>query len=143
MGVHASHPGPCTYLGAFSKFHRLRTTLARNAGIPIGLMEGYYDKEHLNTLLGALPWGTKSFVERMHQDAPLKWAPWSADALCGLLRASDAGGTIEGAELQRSVAARVEFLCHGLEDESLHQVARDVVAGLREAADLGEVYELS
>lgn len=128
MGLDTTHD--CWH-GSYSAFHRWRCGIAKAAGIPLDLMEGYW----IN--LG-MPKGSSS------QRLPLKWESLKPDILHVLLDHSDSEGEI-AAKHCGPLADRLEELLPLLPEGSggghigdWREKTQRFIDGLRLAASQGE-----
>jgi hypothetical protein len=124
MGLDTTHG--CWH-GAYSAFNRWRKTLAKLAGIPLDLMEGYWHHDWSNGVVfnDALEWAKPreggpmcanprgpvlvGYIERVDAWLPLKWDAYRSDPLTILLDHSDAEGYLTPGEA-RKIADRLEEL---------------------------------
>lgn len=97
MGLDISHGA---WSGAYSAFSRWRTEIARLAGIPLPLMEGFYSHcssewdELIKEKDIASNWSLGAFFKTVHPSLPLKWELLRPDPLHVLLNHSDCDGDI-------------------------------------------------
>lgn len=157
MGLDTTHG--CWH-GAYSAFHRWRRGLAKGAGIPLDLMEGYYDYEADTLLDRAYDWAKERdggplcghpygpllarFVAQVRAHLPLTWDALKPDVLHVLLDHSDCDGEI-AAEYCAPLADRLEILLPLVADNvpaghiaSWRDKTQTFIDGLREAAAAGE-----
>ncbi len=154
MGLDLSHGA---WHGAYSAFNRWRSEIARLAGIPLGLVEGFYDggppdeamtwagppscgplcKSHLGPLL--VRW-----IEDAAEWLPVKWEALKPDPLHVLLNHSDCDGEIAPADCG-PIADRLQELLPLLptEEDPGHignwtEKTQKFIDGLRLAATRGE-----
>jgi hypothetical protein len=122
MGLDVSHDA---WHGAYSAFARFREKLALLAGIPLPVMQGFFDPSEwtwpftqgdqiVGLKKGALPFR----LERALMFLPLKWDRYESDPICALLNHSDCEGTIDVKDLL-PLAARLRELVEKNEDENL------------------------
>lgn len=147
MGLDTSHD--CWH-GPYSTFMRWRRKIAKLAGIPLDLMEGFYYEDNVGgtVFLNELErLGEDSAVVRyalrVRAELPLKWSIFQPDVLHILLHHSDCDGIIES-QYCEPLADRLEQLLPLLpaEDGGGHIGWRDktqaFIDGLRLAARKGE-----
>ncbi len=107
MGLDCSHN--CWH-GAYSAFNRWRHGLAKAAGIPLDLMDGYFDGAGDRLLEEAFEWARARdggprcgshygpvlarFVEKVAGELPIAWDALKPDVLYVLLDHSDCDGEI-------------------------------------------------
>lgn len=155
MGLDTSHD---CFHGAYSAFMRFRQQLAKAAGIPLPLMEGFYDRPYPQSMewiaprdggpacgdpLGPL---LHRWAETVDGALPLRWDLFEADPLTILLNHSDCDGDI-AAEDCAPLADRLAELKpsmptggHGhLPDPQA--ATQQFIDGLRLAASNGEAVE--
>lgn len=157
MGLDVSHG---CWRGAYSAFHRWRSQLAKLAGIPLPLLEGYYKEPYPDSMEWAQPREggplcgdprgplLYHWVEDITAVLPLEWWPWRDDPLVALLDHSDCDGEIDAADCE-PLARRLEELLPllaELEDDPGHVgnwVAKTqrFIDGLRAAAAAGEAVD--
>ena len=109
MGLDTTHG--CWH-GAYSAFHRWRTEIAKLAGIPIALMEGFYDPQKHQFALDKL--GTagdfdRCVIEQLLDAAPILWESLKPSPLHILLNHSDCDGEIAW-EACDSIANELTYL---------------------------------
>ena len=154
MGLDTTHD--CWH-GAYSAFHRWRCMIAKAAGVPLLLMDGFYsDRDRgmgLRTSLKYATAGADSIWTRSLQGDLFDWLPISWDALKPdplhvLLSHSDCDGEIASKDCG-PIADRLEALLPALEEAGdggghighYAEKTRTFIAGLREAAERGENVE--
>lgn len=92
MGLDTSHGA---WHGAYSAFMRWRQEIARIAGIPLELMEGFYGpKINEIALAGFAGKNAEPLMEMVARNCPIKWAALKPDPLHVLLSHSDCDGEI-------------------------------------------------
>jgi hypothetical protein len=143
MGLDVSHD--CWH-GAYSAFGTWRTKLAELAGIPLPLMEGFYEPprgfpgaQARDELLENIIYGTG-----VHKYLPLSWDILKPDPLHVLLNHSDCEGEIRYGML-RPLADRLESLLPLLPTEphwghigNWQEKTQKFIDGLRLAAERHE-----
>jgi hypothetical protein len=118
MGLNTTHGA---WDGAYSEFHRWRTEIAKHLGIPLDLMEGFYNKEHnpLTLLNYKYPKGDElemAALRRIEVNFPLLWDAFKPNPLHELLYHSDCDGEIEWGKCN-IIADELEKLLPELPDE--------------------------
>jgi hypothetical protein len=119
MGLDTTHEA---WHGAYSAFHTWRTEIAKQLGIPLDLMEGFYVKgEHdpLSLLNYRYPKGNEldmSHLRRIETNFPLLWDAFKPNPLHELLYHSDCDGLIER-EKCNAIADELEKLLPELPDK--------------------------
>lgn len=119
MGLDTTHGA---WHGSYSAFARWRTEIAKHLGIPLELMEGFYDEKSHNpfTLLNyKYPKGDElemSAIRRIAKNFPLLWDAFKPNPLHELLYHSDCDGLIEW-EKCKAIADELEKLLPELPDE--------------------------
>ncbi len=106
MGLDTSHNA---WHGSYSSFHRWRTWLAEQIGIPLEIMEGFYSEKDINPHMFTLldyqyPKGDElemSAIRRFRKQLPLKWSAFKPSALHVLLHHSDCDGYINYSDCRR------------------------------------------
>lgn len=167
MGLDVSHD---CWRGAYSAFSRWRAKLAELAGIPLELMEGYYDPDAASfngpPNPSAMEWAAPrtggplckshygpalhAWITKVARWLPISWDVLWGDALILLLDHSDCDGIIAAGDCAR-LADRLEDLMPLLEntpDDDGHignwaAKTRKFIDGLRLAASKGENVEFS
>lgn len=98
MGLDTTHGA---WHGGYGSFHNWRTWLAEQIGIPLELMENFYDDNGTNNPFAILDCRfTKgdelemSGIRRLKKILPLKWSAFRPSALHTLLNHSDCDGEI-------------------------------------------------
>src|SRR6185437_6268157 len=92
MGLDTSHNA---WHGGYSAFMRWRTEIARCAGIPLELMEGFFGSEtNQMVLAGFAGDNAKPLIELIGRNCPIKWESLKPDPLHVLLFHSDCEGEI-------------------------------------------------
>lgn len=135
------------FRGSCLEFNLWREQVAKAAGIPIGLMEGWIDGEMVNLAVKTSSlWAKESLEKRVVQWLPLKWECLKPDILHVLLHHNDDTGYIEFDDLV-SLAIRLEKvkpLVTNPYDWCDFQLLTDkFIAGLHKAAELNERVEFS
>jgi hypothetical protein len=135
MGLDVSHD--CWH-GAYSAFHRFRMELAKAAGIPLPLMEGYQAREGHNFEYVTNP-ALKYWLDLVLHYLPIKWDHFRDDPLTILLDHSDGDGWIDRRD-EIPLAKRLEELAPLLDSVesgghlgNVGHAARTFAAGLRRA----------
>lgn len=101
MGLDCSHDA---WHGAYSAFDRWRKHVAKLAGIPLPLMEGYWRKiSGIHDSDSLLMWQIKEIEEYL----PLKWGAYTKHPLYPLLDHSDCDGYLTPGQCKK-VAAGLE-----------------------------------
>lgn len=133
MGLLVSHG---CWSGSYRCFGLWRRALARKAGIPVELMEGWFDMRSFDDLPKYPKLSYMSYAELL----PIKWSALRPDPLHVLLDHSDCDGEIAVADLL-PLADRLEELVPGLNDARwpwLEGATREFIVGLRRAAASGD-----
>ena len=156
MGLDTSHG--CWH-GAYSAFSRWRCGIAKAAGVPLDLMQGYWE----GPLPHAMEWAAPReggpicadpngpslhrYIERVNEWLPIKWESLKPDALHVLLDHSDCEGEIAAADCA-PLANRLEELLLDLPDGdggghigNWREKTQEFIDGLRLAASLNEPVE--
>lgn len=139
MGLHVSHD---CFTGGYGKFMCFRRAVADVIGVPLPVMEGYFDAdEWLVCAAGDL--GRKTLKKRIEEVLPVSWKAWENDPLVVLLNHSDCEGEIsweDAGPLADRLDEIAPHLRKNVEREDWHwpSVARTFVAGLRKAHELRE-----
>lgn len=147
MGLDVSHD---CWSGPYSKFMRFRRELATVAGVPLDLMDGFYEPPLALTLDGQLMAG---WIRRCSEALPIDWALLKPDPIHVLLNHSDCDGVIEVADCE-PLAVRLFELVPAIEARDEGRVAQfgafadqwaprvtRFAEGLMEASRAGEVVE--
>lgn len=140
MGLDTTHG--CWH-GSYIAFHHWRRKIAEVAGIPLPLMEGFYERPHFppdaDKIIANVIYGTA-----VHDHLPLKWEALKPDPLHELLNHSDYDGELRYGVL-RPLADRLEGLLPLLPDEDAgghignwREKTQTFIDGLRLAAERGE-----
>ena len=107
MGLDTSHNA---WHGAYSAFMRWRTEIARVAGVPLELMEGFFGAStNQMVLAGYAGENAKPLIELVGRNCPIKWESLKPDPLHVLLSHSDCEGEIGAPDCSR-IADRLEEL---------------------------------
>jgi hypothetical protein len=150
MGLDTTHGA---WHGAYSAFMRWRTKIAELAGIPLPIMEGFYeapggtswdkaaegkDQENYNL------WPFNAHFRHTHPSLPVKWESLKPDPLHVLLYHSDCDGEIAPEDCGK-IADRLEELMPLLPsaEEAGHignwkDKTKQFIDGCRAAAKAGE-----
>lgn len=122
MGLDTSHNA---WHGSYSAFHRWRTEIAKHIGIPLDLMEGFYEKNgHFDPLLllnHRYPNGDEldmAAIRRISENFPLLWDAFKPSPLHELLYHSDCDGEISWKSCKK-IADALEELLPELEEKEL------------------------
>lgn len=149
MGLDTSHD--CWH-GSYGSFMVWRMAIAKAAGVPLALMQGFFDWEiddddrnHALALVGSNRFEIWMYgcVKACAGNVPIQWESLRPDVIHTLLHHSDCDGELLP-EHHVALADRLEELIPALpSDWNGHagwheQRTRQFVAGLREAAKLGE-----
>lgn len=140
MGLDVSHN---CWSGSYIAFNRWREEIAKAAGIPLGIMEGHYEGENIQSMLGKPPqWMAEILDKRLFNFLPVKWEVLKPDPIHVLLNHSDCDGVIEIAD-QIPLAERLEAMAALLPDSpfDMRASANRFAAGLRLAASNSETIE--
>lgn len=153
MGLDTTHD--CWH-GAYSAFNRWRAELARVSGVPLDLMEGFYDPSpdsydmnlsKIAKFLGSTPLDfCGSALLRYAAFLPIRWDILKPDVLYVLLDHSDCDGDIPADQCE-PLANRLEELLPLLHGDGgghvgdYRQTTERFIKGLRLAASLGEAVE--
>lgn len=157
MGLDTTHD--CWH-GSYTAFNRWRHKIAELAGIPLPLMEGFYEPPREEPLewIKPRPGGPQCghpngpwlyhWLEDVIAALPLSWEPWELDPLAVLLNHSDCDGKLEAGDCG-PIARRLEELLPELAelpDDPGHiqnwvQKTQRFIDGLRAAEAAGESVE--
>jgi hypothetical protein len=116
MGLDTSHDA---WHGPYSMFNRWRTWLASQLGIPLCLMEGFYDPEMgsfgnpFSLIEYKFPKGDElelSSIRELKKQLPLKWESFKPSPLHELLYHSDCDGEISYGKCGKIAKALKELL---------------------------------
>lgn len=102
MGLDTTHG--CWH-GACSAFNRWRTEIAKQAGIPLQLMEGYYRDDCIRILREC----DRDDMRRLLIGVPIPWESLAPDPLHALLNHSDCDGSIRWQDCE-PIARRLKDL---------------------------------
>lgn len=107
MGLDTSHNA---WHGAYSAFMRWRIEIARCCGIPLELMEGFFEaKTNQMVLAECAGENAKPLIELVGRNCPIKWDSLKPDPLHVLLYHSDCDGEIAPTDCAK-IADRLEQL---------------------------------
>lgn len=162
MGLDCSHGA---WHGAYSAFHRWRAKLAEVVGIPLDLMEGFYDSvlPSERVLNKAMEWAAPReggplcqdsngimlhmYIENVRMWLPIKWSILKDDPILVLLDHSDCDGIIESKDCL-PLAERLSEILPLLPDGDggghigdWREKTQTFIDGLRLAASLDEDIE--
>lgn len=146
MGLDVSHD--CWH-GSYGSFNSFRQDIAKNIGVPLELMEGFYKEDYIENILklANVDQNSMEYLETyLFQFLPIKWESLKYDPLHILLHHSDCDGTIEIAD-QIAIAERLEAIADQLSDgtgkikRDMREKAKQFALGLREAFSFNEVVE--
>ena len=115
MGLDVSHD--CWH-GSYGSFNSFRQDIAKNIGVPLELMEGFYKEDYIENILklANVDQNSMEYLETyLFQFLPIKWESLKYDPLHILLHHSDCDGTIEIAD-QIAIAERLEAIADQLSD---------------------------
>jgi hypothetical protein len=147
MGLDISHD--CWH-GAYTAFRRYRNKLAELTGVPLALMEGFYDQGELTANFQL--WSDRKgdaqlplILDEAEPCLPIPWELLKRDPIHTLLNHSDCDGTIPWRKC-KALADRLEGLLPDLEKEgdggghigSYADKTRLMIEGLRLAYDRQE-----
>lgn len=117
MGLDTSHNA---WHGAYSAFMRWRTGIARVAGIPLELMEGFYSNDSSQMQLATRAYQRDQIglgiVDTIKRVCPISWDALKPDPLHILLHHSDCDGEI-APEHCAAIADRLEEILPSLPDD--------------------------
>lgn len=118
MGLDTSHD--CWH-GAYSAFMRFRRAIAKSIGVPLDLMEGFY--EGLVPMYATVtpPMALDRLTRIESEYMPLRWESMRPDPLHVLLHHSDCDGDIAVADL-KPLAERLEAIAPQLGEWSEHAI---------------------
>lgn len=150
MGLDTSHN--CWH-GPYSAFMRWRTEIAKQIGIPLQMMEGFYDWQKITQedrdKLGSLimnkdgthaEWATELLRAAVEQ-LPLRWDAFKPSPLHKLLNHSDCEGEIAWEDCD-AIAYALVALLPTLPDSGtpwgMVGITKQFIAGLRDAASKKE-----
>lgn len=152
MGLDTTHDA---WHGGYMAFNEWRRTLADAAGIPLDLMEGFYEPPEETSMMWAAPreggpmcgshYGPSlhSWITKAIRYVPISWEIIKPDPLVVLLDHSDCEGDIP-AEYCAPLADRLEELLPNIPDGGVWNwpgLTRRFIDGLRRAAVAGEAVE--
>ncbi len=107
MGLDTSHGA---WHGAYSAFNRWRQEIARLAGVPLELMEGFYSDDMNQMKLAEFAGeNAKPVIEILKRNCPIAWDALNPDPLHILLNHSDCEGEIAPDDCAK-IADRLEAL---------------------------------
>lgn len=108
MGLDCSHDA---WHGAYSAFMRWRQEIARLAGVPLELMDGFFDPAQNNAMALAKIAGdnANALRELLTRNCPIRWDSLKPDPLHVLLYHSDCDGEIAPDDCAK-IADRLEEL---------------------------------
>jgi hypothetical protein len=145
MGLDVSHD--CWH-GSYGSFNIFRVEIAKAVGIPLELMEGFYESSRIDRLITSK--STLSDAEYIEMYVtrwlPIKWEILKPDPLHILLNHSDCDGTIE-IDDQIFIAERLEAIADLLPGGdsqyrwNMQEKAKQFALGLRDAHMCNEVVE--
>lgn len=134
--------------GSYGSFNVFRQEIAQVIGVPLELMENFYNEERIRGLLkeGVTP-ATFEYLEMyLFKWIPIKWESLKYDPLFILLDHSDCDGNIEVKD-QLPIAERLEAIADLLSDGTdkikwnMREKAKQFAFGLREANLNNDVVE--
>lgn len=139
MGLHVSHD---CFSAGYGKFQHFRRAIAQVVGVPLEVMEGYYDRDEW-MVCAESPMG-KEMLARRIEWFPVSWAAWEDDPITLLLNHSDCEGELRWQDAV-AIAERLEEIAPQIvrppdmrKDWDFKQTALDFAAGLRRAAEREE-----
>jgi len=142
MGLDTSHD--CWH-GAYSAFMRWRQKIAELAGIPLPLMEGFYDPSDATNPLKCSSY--EFGVETWNRFLPIQWETLRDDPLHYLLSHSDCDGKLD-TRVCKAIADRLEQVLPHLPEGTggghvgdWRETTRQFIKGLNEAWNKGEDVE--
>jgi hypothetical protein len=106
MGLNCSHE---CYDGGYGQFQAFRQCVAKVVGIPLDVMEGFFDLEGWLVSAGFGPHSEERrerLTERL-EIFPLSWEPWADDPITLFLNHSDCEGEIRWQDAV-AIAERLE-----------------------------------
>lgn len=134
MGLDTTHD--CWH-GPYSAFMRWRNKIAELAGIPLPLMEGFFDwSEHYSPPLDKIPMNMRTLVPFL----PIKWESLRFDPLHYLLNHSDCDGHITWKRAKKIADRLDEILREWCPEDDQDQWAYDKTKQFRDG--LYEAYKL-
>jgi hypothetical protein len=140
MGLGVSHG---CFRGGYGQFQYFRRSLAEVVGIPLQVMEGYYDADDwMACAVGNL--AGERLLRRLLEPLPVSWKAWEDDPITLLLNHSDCGGELRWqdavaiAERLEEIAPQIVHLEDMRDDWNFKETALEFAAGLRLAAELEE-----
>jgi hypothetical protein len=148
MGLTVSHG---CWDAPYSKFMRFRRAIAAAIGVPLDIMEGFYDRPE--TVADALAWAAPRdggpacghyhgptlhrWVETLQCGLPLSWSVLKPDPLHVLLHHSDCDGGIEPSDAV-AIATRLREIAPAIVGEDFATRAAVFADGLEMAGVAGE-----
>lgn len=143
MGLYVTHD---CFRGSYSRFHCLRQCVAAVVGVPLLLMEGFYDKDEWMVCAGDSKIH-QSLLEKRLESLPVRWTAWEDDPISLFLHHSDCEGEISWKDAV-PIAERLEEIAPHIvwehrQDWDFKADALQFAAGLRRAAELRENIEFS
>lgn len=141
MGLYVTHD---CFRGGYSRFHHFRQCVAKVVGVPLLLMEGFFDREEWMVCAGETL-AHKKLMENRLESLPVSWKAWEDDPIALFLHHSDCDGEISWedavpiAERLEQIAPHIEW--DGRDDWDFRAHALQFAAGLRRAAELRENVE--
>lgn len=139
MGLRVSHG--CFHAG-YGKFQHFRRAVADVVGIPLEIMEGYFERDDW-MVCAESPLAKKMLARRL-EALPVAWTAWEDDPITLLLNHSDCGGELRWQDAV-AIAERLEEIAPQIvhppdmrDDWDFKQTALQFAAGLRRAAEYEE-----
>ncbi|MDE2096534.1 MAG: hypothetical protein KGL39_04750 [Patescibacteria group bacterium] len=143
MGLDCSHDA---WHGAYSAFMRWRTEIARLIGIPLELMEGFFEPSQSNQIALAKLAGPNAvaLMRLITKNCPISWESLKPDPLHILLNHSDCDGEISPEDCSK-IADRLQEILPLLPSSdagghigSWRDKTLKFIAGCRAAAEANE-----
>ena len=132
MGLDTTHDA---WHGGYGSFHNWRTWLAEQIGIPLELMEAFYEEKGTNNPFVLLdykfPKGDElemSSIRRFRKMLPLKWSAFRPCALHTLLHHSDCDGEIAWEDCGE-IAKELKELLTQIENDNANSKAPEIERG--------------
>lgn len=138
MGLDTTHNA---FHGGYGSFMSWRIWVGEQVGIPLELMEGFYDKEHDPFILlkYKFPDGDElsmGFIRRLEKMLPLKWASFKPTPLHTLLYHSDCDGYINWTDCGK-IARELRKILSSMESDNTNsqnpEVGRSIYDGMYNA----------
>jgi len=141
MGLDTTHD---CFHGGYVRFHHFRKCVAAAVGLPLDLMEGFFDRAEWMACAGDSP-VCRNLLERRLESLPISWKVLGNDPVVLFLHHSDCEGEISWRDAE-AIAERLEEIAPDIEwdgrpDWDFKAHALQFAAGLRRAAEARENVE--